>query len=57
MLNSGSYWKLSDGTTIRDLGYRNSIYILQVGGKIYKFPTDNEAYEFIDNMLNEDSGE
>ena len=44
-----------NGITVKDLGYRNSFYALDIGGKIYKFPTIEEAYEYLYDM--EDSGE
>ena len=52
---SGSYWVIN-GTVIRDLGYRNNIYYLDVGGVVYRFPNSDEAFDFIDHF-DEDSDE
>lgn len=37
-----------NGRKIKDLGYRNSSYNLEVDGIIYRFPTIDEAYDFVD---------
>jgi len=53
------YWiveRTEGNTKIDDLGYRNSSYILRVNGKIFKFPTEDEALEYIDELFS-DSGE
>ena len=42
---------------IEDLGYRNSYYALKVNGVLYKFPTIDEAIDFIEENEQEDSGE
>ena len=42
------------GHRIQDLGYRNSSYNLKVDGIFYRFPTIDEAYEFLDELQDSD---
>ena len=55
-----AYWNVvrtaSETVKIDDLGYRNSSYILKVDGKVFRFPTEDEAMEYIEDIF-EDSGE
>jgi len=49
-------YKEGENIHIEDLGYRNSSYILRINEKIFQFPTEDEAWEYIDELFS-DSGE
>lgn len=57
-------WNFKKGNEriyVKDLGYRNFSYCLEINGKIFRFPTGNEAYEYYEELVQdaelEDSGE
>ena len=47
---------VSETVKIEDLGYRSSSYILRINNKIFEFPTEDEAWDYIQDIF-EDSGE